>query len=60
MVCSTTTNQDVLEILGENPLQYYSMRLYSRCACWNGCKTPTPTTVTTAGTCYLLKTNLLK
>ncbi len=43
MVCSRAV-QDEFEILGENPANHYSMRLRSRCACWNGCKTPTPST----------------
>ncbi|UJR21026.1 hypothetical protein I4U23_024126 [Adineta vaga] len=47
MVCSNT-NEDTLEILGEQTVNHYSMLLRSRCACWNGCRDPLPpsTTVT--------------
>lgn len=45
MICSFNS-QDELEVLGENPVNYYSMRLNSRCACWNGCKTPITSTTT--------------
>ncbi len=47
MICSSDT-QDKLEVLAENPANYYSMRLQSRCACWNGCKTHQPSTSTSS------------
>ncbi len=43
MIC-TPNLQDEFEVLGENPVNYYSMRLRSRCACWNECKTPVTST----------------
>lgn len=45
MIC-TYNSINQFEVLGENPLNYYSMRLRSRCACWNGCRTPEPPTTT--------------
>jgi hypothetical protein len=45
MICSTT-GQDEFEAIGEDIANHYSMRLRSRCACWNGCGSFTPTTTT--------------
>jgi hypothetical protein len=58
MICSAA-NQDLLEVSGEISLQHYAMRLYSHCACWNGCNQPKsttfPATTTASSTCFLLK-----
>ncbi|CAF2829352.1 unnamed protein product [Rotaria sp. Silwood2] len=45
MICSVVA-QDEFEILGEYTVNHYFMRLRSRCACWNGCTTPHPSTTT--------------
>jgi hypothetical protein len=56
MVCSSD-GQDDFEVLDENPTNYYLMRLRSPCACWNGCKTPEPTT---AGTVFFFLYKTIK
>ncbi|CAF3196131.1 unnamed protein product [Rotaria socialis] len=45
MICSAI-DQDEFEISGEYAVDQYSMRLRSRCACWNGCISPQPSTTT--------------
>ncbi|CAF4522053.1 unnamed protein product [Rotaria sp. Silwood1] len=45
MICSAVV-EDEFEILGEYSVNHYFMRLRSRCACWNGCSSPQPSTTT--------------
>ncbi|CAF4066150.1 unnamed protein product [Adineta steineri] len=46
MICSDNVI-DAFEALGEDYVNHYSMRLWSRCACWNGCSNSTPSTTRT-------------
>lgn len=46
MIC-WSLDQHFVEVRQENPANHYSMRLFSHCACWNGCQTPSSTTRTT-------------
>jgi len=59
MICSLNL-QDEFEVLGEYPLNYYSMRLRSRCACWNECKIPITSTTTARTFLSIFKTNQIK
>ena len=54
MICSSTV-EDRLEIIGENPSNHYSMRLHSHCACWNGCIRPAPISTTTTRTYFAVE-----
>lgn len=56
MMC-WSLEQHLVEILEENPANHYSMRLFSHCACWNGCKTSPSTTSTTTRMSFLHRTN---
>jgi hypothetical protein len=51
MICSLT-GQDGFEVVDENIANHYSMRLLSRCACWNECGSHTPITSTTSSTFF--------
>jgi hypothetical protein len=51
MICSFT-GQDGFEVVDENIANHYSMRLLSRCACWNECGSHTPITSTTSSTFF--------
>ena len=37
MIC-WSLDQHLVEVLQENLANHYSMRLFSHCACWNGCQ----------------------
>ncbi|CAF0863002.1 unnamed protein product [Adineta steineri] len=52
LICATDeTNK--LEVLGEDPEDYYKFRLTNKCACWNGCDgTPPQRNCTINGSTY--------
>ncbi|CAF0825271.1 unnamed protein product [Adineta steineri] len=52
LICATDeTNK--LEVLGEDPEDYYKFRLTNKCACWNGCDgTPPQRNCTIDGSTY--------
>ncbi|CAF1486162.1 unnamed protein product [Adineta steineri] len=50
LICATDgTNK--LEVLGEDPVDYYQFRLINKCVCWNGC-VPRPRNCTINGITY--------
>lgn len=53
MICSSA-DQDEFEVLGEDFVNHYSMRLRSRCACWGGCVGPRPATTTSSTFLFFL------
>ena len=42
LICNRSSSSHHLEVLGESVAGEYIMRLISRCACWNGCRNPSP------------------